>query len=168
MDNRSDSYDPSLSDLMVNESREALFQLESAATSLDNKGYGIVAFDTIILSILAYFLETYPNKLLYICGPSLSLVISLFFVFFSIYPRTTHRMSAGDIINLYGQMKFEDAAGTLALNYASLDKELKEIYENKYKHLRYSLTFTMLAISVGMLTLAYLIFGSLNLSAPLS
>jgi len=77
-------------------------------------------------------------------------------------------MSAGDIINLYGQMKFEDAAGTLALNYASLDKELKEIYENKYKHLRYSLTFTMLAISVGMLTLAYLIFGSLNLSAPLS
>jgi hypothetical protein len=36
-------------ELIINEVRESLFQLECITTSLDNKAYGLIALNTILL-----------------------------------------------------------------------------------------------------------------------
>ena len=94
--------------------------------------------------------------LLYI--PTFFLVSSLISVLICILPRTSHRMTGEKIIHLYGQMEFEKAAGTLALNYASLEKELNNVYAVKFKYLQFGLIATIVAVCVGVIILAYLIF----------
>lgn len=143
-------------DLMVNETRESLFQLECIATALDNKAYGLIAFDTIVLSALAYSNEIYHSKIMYL--PIFFLFISMIFVLICIIPRTSHRMTGENILHLYGKEDFEDAAGELAVNYASLENELNDVYNIKLKYLRWGLKFTILAMPVGALVLSYLIF----------
>jgi hypothetical protein len=142
--------------LMVEEARESLFQLETITTALDFKAYGLISFNTIILTGVAYFIGVYHSKLLYF--PAIFLIYSLILVLFCISPRTSHRMTGETIIHLYGEMGFDDAAGQLALNYAGLEKELNDIYAIKYKYLECSLTFTILAVISGPVALAYLIF----------
>jgi len=146
----------SIFELMINEARESLFQLESIATALDNKAYGLIAFNTIVLSVLAYFNEVYHNKLIYI--PIFILVVSLILVLICIIPRASHRMTGEKILNRYGGMEFDDAAGHLAFNYAGLEKELSKTYNKKLKYLQYSLGCTIMAIFVGAIVLYYLIF----------
>ncbi len=145
-----------ISDLMVNETRESLFQLECIATSLDNKAYGIIAFNTILLSVFAFSYEVYHSKLIFI--PSFLIIASLISVLICIVPRSSHRMTGEKIINLYGEMDADNAAGQLALNYASLEKELNGIYDEKYKYLRVGLLSTLASVIIGFVIIAYLIF----------
>jgi len=143
-------------DLMVNESRESLFQLECTATALDNKAYGLIAFNTILLSIFAYSNEIYHSDFIYI--PTILIIISLLCVLFGIIPRTSHRMTGEKIINLYGGMEFDDAAGQLAFNYASLEKELTSVYNIKMRCVAISLIYTIIATITEATILLYLIF----------
>lgn len=143
-------------DLMVNEARESLFQLECIATSLDNKAYGIIAFNTILLSVFAFSYEIYHSKLIFI--PSFLLIASLISVLICIVPRSSHRMTGEKIISLYGQMNAEEAAGQLAANYAGLEKELNGIYDEKYKYLKCGLLSMIASLIVGFVIIAYLIF----------
>jgi len=145
-------------ELMVNESRESLFQLECIANSLDNKAYGLIAFNTILLSIFAYFVDAYHNDFMYI--PTILIIISLLALLVCIIPRTSHRMTGEIIINRYGEKEFNDAAGCLAFNYASLEKELTDIYNKKMNCATFSLIFTIIGIISGALILAYLTFDS--------
>jgi len=143
-------------DLMVNEARESLFQLECIATSLDNKAYGMIAFNTILLSVLVFSYEIYHSRFIFI--PSVLIIASLISVLICIVPRSSHRMTGEKIINLYGEKNFDDAAGQLALNYAGLEKELNKIYDEKYKYLRWGLLFTIASLIIGFMIILYLVF----------
>jgi len=141
---------------MVDEARESLFQLEYIATSLDSKAYGIIAINTILLSVFAFSFEIYHSKLIFV--PSFIIIASLISVLVCIVPRSSHRMTGEKIINLYGEMNIDNAAGQLAFNYASLEKELNVIYEEKYKYFRWGLLSTIASVIVGFVIIAYLIF----------
>lgn len=144
-------------DLMVNETRESLFQLECIAVALDNKAYGLIAFDTILLAALAFFNEIYhSSRLIYL--PTVFLFISTIFVLICIIPSTSHRMTGEKILHLYGEKDFEDAAGQLAFNYAGLEKELTEVYNKKLKFLSWGFRFTIAAMLLGAIVLSYIIF----------
>jgi hypothetical protein len=143
-------------ELMINESRESLFQLESIATSLDNKAYGLIAFYTLLFSIFAYSNEIFHNNYLYI--PLIIIITSLLCLLIAITPRTSHRMTGEIIIRQYGNFSFDDAAGQLAFNYASLEKELTDIYNTKIKYVTLSLIYAAISIITGTIILLYLIF----------
>jgi hypothetical protein len=113
-------------ELMVNEARESYFQLESITTALDNKAYGLIAFNTILLTVFVFSYELYHNNLIFI--PSVLIIVSQVSVLICIIPRTSHRMTGEIIIHRYGVKEFDDAAGQLAHNYAGLEKELNNIY----------------------------------------
>ena len=143
-------------ELIINEVRESLFQLECITTSLDNKAYGLIALNTILLSVFAYSHDFYKSYIIYI--PSFLIIASLILVLICIIPRTSHRMTGENIIHLYGEMKFDDAAGRLALNYASLEKELNEVYKIKMIYFGWGLKLTIASIIIEMIVLSYLIF----------
>lgn len=143
-------------ELMVNESRESLFQLESITTSLDNKAYGLIAFYTLLFSIFAYSNEIFHNNYIYI--PLVLIVISLLSLLIAITPRTSHRTTGEIMIHKYGNLSFDDAAGQLAFNYASLEKELTDIYNIKIKYVTISLIYATIAIIAGTIILLLLIF----------
>jgi hypothetical protein len=148
--------------LLIEETRQSFFQLENLTTSIDNKAYGTIAFDTILLSIFAYAFTFYSSILLYI-APTI-LVISLILTLRSIWPQTRFGSENKETIKLFKTLEFKEIVRTLAANYTSYDIVLWKIYKNKVKYLYYGLKLTTVAIVVEGLIIAYFVLGPWNLA----
>jgi len=117
-------------DLMVNDARQSFFQLENLMSSLDTKAFGVVAIGAVIFSIYTYILNNlFKSDILYL--PYLVLILSLLVMVCCIFPRNWKRGSSLKNIKEHGNMEFEDAADTMAMNYAKWEDKLYEIYKSK-------------------------------------
>jgi hypothetical protein len=146
-------------DLLVEETRQAFFQLENLVTSIDNKAFGMIALDTILLSIFAYVFTLFPTCsgiLLYV-SPML-IMLSLLLVLICIKPRKWYSPDNEKTIKLFENKPANEIARILAANYTSYDIVLTKIYNKKIEYLKYGVWITIISIVVELFVLAYLIF----------
>ena len=145
--------------LMLEETRESFFQFESLMSFLDMKAFGIAAIDAIFLSafidILSNWKTASPS---YYYTPSIFLVLSLVFVVFSVWLRTWDRQSGKNTICKYGTLESKDAAGQLAVNYASCEEQLRTIYDEKMRFFKIGLVMTGIA-SILIIIIFSLLFS---------
>jgi hypothetical protein len=142
--------------LLIEETRQSFFQLENLTTALDNKAYGMIAFNTILISIFGYIIANYFNYALAYIAPIL-LMGSLIILLFCVYPRNWFRPNSEKSLNLFDELGFKPIAGQLAVNYASYEKYLYKKYYKKVKYLKWSFKLTIAAIVIEFLAIAWLI-----------
>lgn len=140
--------------LIVEETRQAFFQLENQTTTIDNKAYGMIAFDTILLSMFAYIFSFYTSHFWLYVAPAM-LVISLLCLLFCIKPRKWYGPDNAKTILLFKDKPIEEISRILAANYTSYDIVLWKIYREKFKWLNIGLKIAMIAIAVEFLVLVY-------------
>lgn len=117
-------------DLMVNDARQSFFQLENLMSSLDAKAFGVVAIGAVLFSIYTYILSNlFKYDMLYL--PYLTLILSLLIMVCCIFPRSWVRGSSLENIKEHGDLDFQDAANTMAMNYAKWEDILYKIYKRK-------------------------------------
>jgi hypothetical protein len=117
-------------DLMVSDARQSFFQLENLMSSLDTKAFGVVAIGAVIFSIYTYIINSIlKDDILYL--PYLTLVLSLLVMICCIFPRNWKRGSSLKNIQEHGNMVFEDAANTMAMNYSKWEDKLYKTYKSK-------------------------------------
>jgi hypothetical protein len=133
-------------DLMVNEARQSFYQLENVTAALDSKAFGIVAFDTILLSVFAYIISLHSSRLFYIAP--IFLIVSLLCVLICVKPRKCDRQCSDLILKTYGKLSYEQAATNIAANYAGLEEDLYKIYEGKFKYLNFGLILLFIALLI--------------------
>jgi hypothetical protein len=142
--------------LLVDETRQSFFQLENLTTSIDNKAYGTIAFDTILLSMFAYVFTFYSSRILLYIAPTI-LIIALLFALVCIWPRTRFGSENKGTIELFKTLEFKEIARILAANYTSYDMVLWKIYKKKVNYLQYGLKLTTIAIVVEAVIIAYFV-----------
>lgn len=142
--------------LLIEETRQSFFQLENLTTALDNKAYGMIAFNTILLSIFGYIIVNYFNYTLAYIAPVL-LAGSLILLLFCVYLREWGRPDSEESIKLFKDLDYKVVARQLAANYVKYERELYKIYFDKAKYLKLSFKFTVAAIVVEFLAIAWLI-----------
>ena len=143
-------------DLMVNDARQSFFQLENLVSCLDSKAFGVVTLDSVLLSIFAYIIVLYKSHILYI--PYSILILSVLFMSFCIRPRKWKRGRSLITIKKYGNLEFEAAANTMAMNYARWEDKLYIMYNKKLRFFKIGLDFLGLSVLLEIIILAYLIF----------
>ena len=142
-------------DLMVNDARQSFFQLENLMSSLDAKAFGVVAIGAVLFSIYTYILSNLFNyDMLYL--PYLTLILSLLIMVCCIFPRSWDRGSSLKNINEHGDLDFEDAANTMAMNYAKWEDILYGIYKRKLALFEIGLGLMGASILFEVLTICYL------------
>ena len=139
--------------MLVDETRQSFFQLENLTTSVDNKAYGVIAFNTILLSMFAYVFTFYSGRILFYIAPTL-LLISLLLVLICIWPRAWFRPENRETIKLFKTLGFKEIARTLAANYTSYEMVLCKIYKKKFNYLYYGLKLTTIAIAIEGVVIA--------------
>jgi len=144
--------------LIVEETRQAFFWLDNSVVSIDNKAYGMIAFDTILLSMFAYMFTFYSNRFWIYVAPAM-LVVSLLCLLFCIKPRKWYGPDNEKTIKLFKGKPIEEISRILAANYTSYDIVLWKIYKNKFKYLDLGLKITMVAIAMEVLVLVYFNLG---------
>ncbi len=142
--------------LLVEETRQAFFQLENLTTALDNKAYGMIAFNTILISIFGYIIANYFNYALAYIAPTL-LIGSLALLLFCIYLRGWERPDSEKSKGLFKDLDYKAIARQLAANYVKYERELYKKYFDKAKYLKWSFKLTIAAIAVEFLAIAWLI-----------
>jgi hypothetical protein len=156
-ENLSDPYISEKYGLLVEETRQTFFQLESLTTSVDNKAYGMIALDTVLLSMFAFLLTLYSSKFWLYIAPML-LVLSLLCMLYCIKPRKWFGPENKKTIELFKTKKFDEIARILAANYTSYDIVIWKIYNEKFKYLNLGLKLTMISIVVESIVLCYFMF----------
>lgn len=146
--------------LLIEEMRQSFFQLENLTTALDNKAYGMIAFNTILLSIFGYIIVNYLNYGLMYIAPVL-LVGSLITLLFCVYLREWGRPIADRTFDLFDNLDVKAISKQLAINYLSCEAALLEKYINKVKYLKISFIFTVLAIIIELVAISWLVINSL-------
>jgi hypothetical protein len=142
-------------DLMVNDARQSFFQLENLMSSLDAKAFGVVAIGAVLFSIYTYILSNLFNyDMLYL--PYLTLILSLLIMVCCIFPRSWDRGSSLKNIKEHGDLDFEDAANTMAMNYAKWEDILYGIYKRKLALFEIGLGLMGASILFEVLTICYL------------
>jgi hypothetical protein len=145
--------------IMLEESRQSFFKLENLMSFLDMKAFGIVAINAITLSFFVDLLNNFEVSIYYYV-PLLLFIVSLGFVIFCVWTRTWHRQSGSKTIENYGKLEAEDAASQLAINYASCEEELREIYSEKMMFFNIGLVLMMLGFIFNLFSFFYLMFLS--------
>lgn len=141
-------------DLMVNDARQSFFQLENLMSSLDTKAFGVVAIGAVLFSIYTYILNNFPvNEILYM--PYSILVLSLLFMGCCIFPRGWKRGSSLKNIKENGNLEYEDAANTMAMNYARWEDILYETYKSKLALFEIGLSFMGLSILLEVVIICH-------------
>lgn len=77
---------------------------------------------------------------------------------YCIRPRKWKRGCSLITIKKYGNLGFEDAANTIAMNYARWEDKLHIVYNKKLKFFKIGLDFLSISIILETIILAYLIF----------
>jgi hypothetical protein len=145
--------------LMLEETRESFFQFENLISFLDMKAFGVAAIDTIFLSAIVDLLSNWKSGVpVYYYTPSIFLILSLGFIVFCIWLRTWERQSGKNTICNYGTLEPKDAAGQLAVNYASCEEQLRTIYDEKMRFLKVALAMTGIAF-IQMVIIFSLLFS---------
>ncbi len=145
--------------LLIEETRQSFFQLENLTTALDNKAYGMIAFNTILISIFGYIIVHYFNSPSAYIAPGL-LIESLILLLFCIYLRKWERLNTEETVKLFKNLDFKEIAGQLATNYVNYEKKLYKTYFNKLEYLNLSFKLTIVAILIEVLVVVCLIiFG---------
>jgi len=145
--------------LLIEETRQSFFQLENLTTALDNKAYGMIVFNTILISIFGYIIINYFNSpFAYI---ALGVLIESFvFLLLCVYLRGWERVKSKESIKLFDKSGFKEITGQLAVNYVNNEEFLYKIYYNKLKYLRVSFYLTIIAIFIEAPIIMWLIiFG---------
>jgi len=146
--------------LLIGEMRQSFFQLENLTSALDNKAYGLIAFNTILLLIFGYITANYfKDSLLAYIAPGL-LIESLLFLLLCVYLRGWERVKSKESIKLFDKSGFKEIVGQLATNYVNNEEFLYKKYYNKLKYLRSSFYITIIAIFIeSLVMLRLIIFG---------
>jgi len=134
--------------LLVEETRQSFFQLENLTTALDNKAYGMIAFNTILVTIFGYIIANHFNHFLAYIAPTL-LMGSLALLLFCIYLRGWERPESEKTIELFKKengLDFKTIARQIAANYVSYERYLYKRYLDKSKYLIWSFYLTIVAI----------------------
>ncbi len=117
-------------ELMLNDARQSFFQLENLMSSLDTKAFGVVAIGAVLFSIYTYILNNlFKNDNLYL--PYSILALSLIVMVCCIFPRGWKRGSSLANIKESEDLGYEDAANTMAMNYAKWEDKLYKTYKKK-------------------------------------
>jgi hypothetical protein len=142
-------------DLMVNDARQSFFQLENLMSSLDAKAFGVVAIGAVLFSVYTYILTNlFKFNMLYL--PYLVLILSLLVMFCCIFPRSWDRGSCLKNIKEHGNLNFEDAANTMAMNYARWEDLLYQTYKRKMALFEVGLGLMSVSILFEVCTICYL------------
>lgn len=144
--------------LLVEETRQAFFQLENLTTSIDNKAFGMIALDTILLSMFVYMSTLYSSILLYV-APVL-ITTALIAILICVKPRKWYSPNNEETIKLFKNKSFGEISRILAANYTSYDMVLWKIYNHKVEYLKYGVWITIISVVVEAIALLYLIFPS--------
>lgn len=142
--------------LLIEETRQSFFELESLTISVDNKAYGMIAFIAVLVTISVYITTLYPGWYPVYLSPAL-LVVSLLFALLCIYPREWFRPDVEESIKLFESMDSDAIAMQLSASYVSSERSLSEIYINKFGYLKCCLLITICAIVIEFLVLAWCI-----------
>lgn len=131
--------------LMLDETRQNFFQVESWISFLDLKAFGIIAINAILVSFFAIILTKYPTLPYYYLIPCFLLVVSSAFMLFCIWPRKWKKMAGYLIWEEYRSLEADNASQLLAEKYAENEKSLYKIYDLKLRFFKVGLVFTVIS-----------------------
>jgi hypothetical protein len=135
---------------MLEETRLSFFQLEQSVSNLDSKAFGLAAFDGILFTIVVYISSL--NSIFVLIDtlfwyvPLSLFTLSLIFIIPCIRPRYHRGQNLYKTIKAYGTIETVDAAGQLAINYATLFEELLKIHKKKMGAIVLGLWFMIIGL----------------------
>jgi hypothetical protein len=147
-------------EILAEETREAIYQLENLTSALDVKSSVIIAIDAILFSALLNAPKFAEVDLIF---RSL-IVIPLFFSILSavccLYPRKWHRFSGKNFVDKYISCDNPDyVASTVANTFANMETELGKAYGSKFCFFKLSIVLLILPLIIESILFIYLLLG---------
>jgi hypothetical protein len=142
--------------LMVDEAMQSFFQRENFVRSLDTKSFGVVSINAILFAIFLYVKTIIQTE--FLCVPYGLLIASLILIAMCIWPHEWDRQDSKITIEKYGGWEFKCAATQLAINYATWDYDLKEIYSKKMFYFEFGLILSTAAFISEIFIFIYFSF----------
>jgi len=116
--------------LLQDDARQSFFQLENLIFNIDAKAFGLVAIDTIFITISGYYLGITKWNFWYI--PTVVFCLSLIFMLLCAMPRFYDRRDPVKGINDATNKSSEYVAAQIAVDYAHLfEKMANGVYRQK-------------------------------------
>ncbi len=116
-------------ELLQEDARQSFFQLENLMFNTDAKSFGLVAIDTLLVTVSGYFLDKTSNELWYV--PAILFCASLFSLLVCAMPRRYERRWPTIPLNRAAKETSELVAAQMAVDYADLTNKLETLYDEK-------------------------------------
>jgi hypothetical protein len=141
-------------DVLLEEARESFYQLENLASTIDNKAFGLVAIDTLFITISGYFFDKTDLDFDFWSIPIALFSASLLFMLLCAWPRSRRRQDVYETVRNYANKTSDEVAEQLMVNYATLSDDFgKNVYNKKVCLLCIGFAYTCIGFLLSIIYL---------------